>query len=525
MDALEKLQNTLRAVNRVALSRLRPGDSLQMIKEQERLRAWVKGSYQLGTVPLLTIESALRNYRQNGYLVGLRQIRLVCYGFTQGADAERLIENAALFGKLLGYVDRYKERRRTFRKLYRALLSGYFSYDPDTPDAAGFRNREMLRAFLAAHLASLVISEFTPDWLAALAKYPDLLGDNPGKTFEAPLLRGDWSVFDEICKRLELDRGSWLVRKLIMAPLMAVARMDDAVFIDHLGSLLLLLNEFPLFAGDGLQILLDRYVQCKDRAVHPQLRDFAIALWGNPWLKDMASRWKCSAEAREMLAHWLRRQLLREFFYLLSDDDKAHPRRWNFWALYSEDMLGMYFALGRDAYASGNMDLYKFRRHAKGLVARLAEEKRGVHTCIMQFKNNHVIEFNHENNMAYFYDIRQGIPSFYFAKGWVDIGAISVNDISQGADIARTSKPLEHKDTRQVTWEGRFAEELGSTQNALAAFCRKYGCAYEDAGDGSEWVRPLGANQHGIEVWSVLKGWGFTPQGDAWLRLTYPSLN
>lgn len=525
MNALDKLQNTLGAVNRVALSRLRPGDSLQMRREQERLRAWVKGSYQLGSVPLITIESALRNYRQSGYLAGLRQIRLVCYGCTQRLDAERLIENAELFEKLLGYVAHYQERRRTFRKLYRALLSGYFSYDPDTPDAAGFRNRETLRAFLAAHLASFVIGEFTPDWLRALAKYPDLLGECPGKTFEEPLLRGDWSVFDEICRRLELDRGSWLVRQLIMAPVMAVTRMDDVAFVDHLGSLLLLLNEYPLFAGDGMQILLDRYVQCKDRVVHAQLRDFAIELWGNPWLKDTAYKWKCSAEAREMLAHWLRRRLLREFFYLLSDDDKSHPRRWNFWELYSEDMTGMYFALGPDAYAGGNMALYKFRRHAKGLVAKLTEEKHGVHTCIMQFKNCHVVEFNHENNMAYFYDIRQGTPSFYFAKGWVDIGAISVNDIAQGVDVARTSKPLRHEDNSGSTWEGRFAKELGLSKNALAAFCRKYGCVYEKKADGGEWVRPVSPNQHGIEAWAVLKGWGFSPQGDDWFRLTYPDLN
>lgn len=520
MDALEKLQGSLRTVNRVALSRLRPGDALQMRKEQERLRAWVKGAFELESVPLITIDRALQNYRQNRYLQGLRQVRLVCFGCTQGS--EPLIEDSELFEKLLGYVDRYKDRRRTFRKLYRALLSGYFSYDPDS--AEGHRSREMLRLFLAGHLSSFVIGEFTPDWLLVLARYPNLLGEHPGQTLEASMLRGDWSVFDEICKRLELDGGSWLVRQLVITPVMAIERMDDAAFIDHLDSILLLLNEYPLFASDGLQILLDRYVRCKQKPVHVQLRDFAVGLWGNPWLHDTVFKWKCGEKAREMLSHWLRRRLLREFFFLLSNDDKAHPRRWNFWELYSEDMTGMYFALGQDAYVGGNMALYKFRSHAKGLVARLTDEKYGVHTCIMQFKNHHVVELNHENNMAYFYDVREGIPSFYFAKGWVDIGAISVNDVAQGIDVARTSKPLRHEDNRRSIWEGRFAEELGMTAHAMAAFCRKYQCVYENSHDGSERVRPVSTNQYGAEVWSVLKGWGFTQQGNDWLRLTYPSL-
>lgn len=529
MDVLEKLQSTLRALNQVALARIRPGDSLQMLNEKARLREWVKGSSQLEDVPLSTIEDALRAYRYNKNLKGLRQIRLVCYGCTQGGDADRLIENRELFEKLLDYVDRYKDRRRTFRKLYRGLLNSYFSYDPDSPanSMTGRANRETLRRFLAKHLASFEIGEFTPDWLSALAKYPELLSEHPGLSIEAQLLQGDWSVFDEICERLELDGGSWLVRQLVMAPLMAAVRMDDSTFKDYLDSLLLLLNDYPLFAATGLQILLDRYARCKDRAIHAQLRDFAVVLWGNPWLPDNAHQWQCGIEARAMLGHWLRRQLLSEFFGLLSNDDNANPRRLNFWDLYSEDLTGMYFALGREAYATGNMALYKFRSHAKGLVAKLTEEKHGVHTCIMQFKHHHVVEFNRENNVAYFYDTRQGTPSFYFGKGWVDIGAISVTDITQDVDVARVSKPLRHKDDEQLTWEGKFAQELGASENAIAAFCRKYQCDYEELRNGSQWIRPANHDQYGRQVWSVLQGWGFSfsTEEHAWYRPTYPGLN
>ena len=530
MDALEKLQGKLRNINQVALARMRPGDSLQMQNERLLLQAKVKGSYRLEEAPLDSIEDALRNFRQNGYLKGLRQIRLICYGCTLavGADAYRLIESRENFEKLLSHVGHYKDRRRTFRKLYRGLLNSYFSYDPDAPevDIVARGNVEKLRKFLADQLAGFVIGDFTPDWLAVLGSYPDLLSEHPGQSMEIP--QGDWSVLDEICKRLELDSDSWLVRRLVLEQVMAVERMDDATFKDYLDSLLLLLHDYPLYSDVGLKVLLDRYAVCEVQEIHAQLRDFALGLWGNPWLPDNRHQWQCGESARAMMAHWLKRQLLRGFFALLSNDDKAHPRRANFWDLYSEDMIGMYFALGRDAYRSGNMPLYKFRSYAKGLIAKLSEEKHGVHTCIMQFAHHHVVEFNRENNVAYFYDTSQGTPSFYFSKGWVDVGAIGVNDISEGADIARVSKPIRHQDTRQLTWEGEFAKEMGVSANALRAFCRKYQCVYEDFRDkdGSQWIRPTNADMYGPEVWSVLIGWGFSflDEEKVYFSLTYPDL-
>lgn len=526
MDALEKLQGKLLAINTTSLSRLRPGDSLQMQHELSMMKDWVKGASRREEVPLATIEAALLFYQKNSYLKGLRQARLICYGCTQRLNSYCLIEERDAFNQLLSYVDGYKSRRRTFRKLYRGLLSSYFSYDPDSADMRGGVSRDALRAFLSDHLATFVIGDFTPDWLAALAKYPDLLGENPGQAVESSLLQGDCSMLEEIRERLGVDGGSWLVRRLVMSPFVAIGRMPDAEFKDHLASLLLLLNDYPLYAGAALPLLLERYVQCKERPMHAQLRDYAVGLWGNPWRAQQ--QWLCSDKARAMLAHWLKRQLLSEFFSLLSNDDKALSRRFNFWDLYSEDLTGMYFALGKDAYARGNMRLYKFRHLAKGLIAKLTEEKHGVHTCIMQFSHHHVVEFNREKNIAYFYDVRQGTPSFYFAKGWVDIGAISVTAIEKGADIARTSKPLRHEDTKLSTWEACFAAELGETENALRAFCSKYQCEYEDrrGTEGSQCIRPADCDRYGIEVWSVLKGWGydFSPAQKMWYRLTYPKL-
>ncbi len=495
MDIIDRLQHTLLAVNKVTLSRFRPGDSLAMQGELIRLQAWLRASSGLERFSQPTIERALRNFRQYKYLSSSRELLLVCYGCTQGGD-DALIKSRMAFARLLELVLRCRNKRRLFRKLYRALLGSYLSHDPDAASS------EMLMAFLADHLKLFPTTKFSPDWLIVLNRYPSLLGDDPASS----LLREDWQAYREISERLELGSDAWLVRKLVMSHLMTAIQMDDSSFRNQLPGLLLLLDAYPLYAAEGLKIILDRHGP--EHGVDDALGEFAIGLWGNPWLA--AQQWLCSEPAREMVAHWLKRQLLQEFFGMLSDDDKSRQRRLDFWELYSGDLTGMYFALGQKAYASEDLTLYKFRQHAKGLIAKFPEEKQDVHTCIMQFEKHHIVEFNHEDSAAYFYDASHGMPSFYFGKGWIDIGAIGAQEIIQGTDMPRLSKPIRHLDGRHLTWEGKFAKELGASMKAIAAFCRKYQCAYDDTQTGQQWIRPACSEKYGREVWSILQGWGFS---------------
>lgn len=516
MSVLDQLQKTLRKLNRVALARIRPGDSLQMLDERAKLEEWIGGgASKFDDSTSGSIEGALRLYRENNYLKGLRQIRMVCYGCTQTLDNDnyRLIDNREQFEQLLIYVEQYGNRPSALRKLYHALLGCYFSYDPYLPDAspAARGNWKALRAFLKNHLESIQTRGFTPGWLSALTLHPNLLGDNPCQPYENLVFQRDGATFDELRVKLGISATSWLVRQMVMSAIKTVESMDDAAFKEHIDSVLLLLHGHRLYADEGLKILLDRYARCNDLNVNSSLRSFSVALWGNPWLPENSHQWQCGTSARNLLSHWLKQHLLKRFFSLLSNDDKRHSRRFNFWALYSEDLAGMYFALGKDAFDVANMEVFKFRSAAKGLITKLPEGTHDVHACIMQFKHYHVVEFNRDNNVAYLYDLKQGTPNFYLSKGWAEIGALSVTSISQGVDVSRQSKQLRHQDTPQLTWEGRFANELGPSENALREFCRKYRCQYVDSSDqdGSQWIRPRDIAQYGPEVWSVLTGWGF----------------
>ena len=486
MDATDRLQSTLHAVNAVTLARLHPVDPIGMRSELEKLKSWLGTASRLDRFPALTIERALEIFRKKGHVAGTRGLLLVCHGAAQGEDA--LIESRGALERLLGMVERYRARRRTFRRLYKALLDCSFSHDPKTPGST------RLRAFLSKHLESFVITEFSPDWLVTLKKHPELLGDDPAGS----LLQTDWPACSDALERLDLGGDSWLVRELVMSRIHAAESMDDASFRDQLPILLLMLDAYPLLAPEGLKIILDRHGQKGE--VDDALGEFAIGLWGNPWLAPQ--QWPCSEPAREMMARWLRRLLLEEFFGILSDDDRTRHRRLDFWDLYCDDMKGMYFVLGQDAYASDDMGLYRFRRHAKGLIARFPEDRRGMQACIMQFEHHHVVEFNSEDSAAYFYDASQGMPSFYFGRGWVDIGAIGAQQIMQGT--SSLSRPMRHLDSLQLAWEGKFAALLGETDSTREAFCNKYQCRR----DGAR-IIPENHERYGREVWSVLLGWGY----------------
>lgn len=520
MTTLDQLQDTLRTLNQVALARMRPGDMLPILAERTRLQAWLGGVDVPGDEVAATMDAALLEYSQRSYIKSARQLWLVCYGCTQmiGDKTFRLIEDRPLFEKMLGFVDHYRHRRRTFRKCYRGLLNAYFSYDPYARDAdpAGRENWRQLRAFLSIRLNDLRNGGPVPAWVELLVEHAGLLSEFPAHAYQRRFAQDDRKIFSDLETQLGIGKNTWLFRLLILAQVEDATYEEDADFKDHLAHILLLLKDYPLYADAGLTLLLNRYVRCGQAEIHTSLRDFAVKLWGNPWLPATEPQWHCTVSARNMVARWLKLHLLAEYFSLLSDDDTRHPRRLDFWSLYCDDIQGMYFALGKNAFVRGTLPLHKFRRDAKGLIVRLSEEKNDLHACIMQFEHRHAVEFNRHSNVAYFYDSRQGMPGFYLSKGWLEVGALSVINLPQSTGTTAQSKPLHHQDSKRQSWEGRFAHELGVTEGAIAAFCQQHACRYEDTREknGYRWIRPHDTVPLGHIAQSILEAWGFALSGE-----------
>lgn len=526
MTALGKLEKNLQRISQVALAKMQLGDRVQILHERALLEKWVGAVLEDEGPAADRLQAALEQFQKSNQLRGLRQARLVCYGLLQpfGPQSIRMLDDVEHLTLLLKYLDRHRGRTRPYRKCYRGLLNCYFSYDPQGKEASieGRRNWEMLRDYLFEHCRDLQTQGYNPEWVEVLAEQAELLSGEPFGQYRFDQMQGDWTPLEELRERLEVDEESWFMRRLVLGQVEAVVALDDEAFTEYLDHLLLLLSDYDLYASEGLVMLLDRYARCANVLDSASLRDFSVNQWGNPWLATNAQNWQCGSAAREMVAQWLKRHLLHQFFALFSDEDAAGPRRLNFWELYCDDMLGMYFALGKNAFAPGNMDYYRFRNDARGLVVKLSGGAQDLHAFIMQFDRHHVVEFSRNNNVAYFYDTRHGPPPFYFSEGWIKVGALSVGNALKGGAAKPVSKSLRHKDGMAIKWEAQFAQEMGVTANAIRAFCRKYRSRYEDKQqDGRNWLYPDSGQKCEPFAHAVLVGWGFTwsPDKQGYFRL------
>lgn len=512
MDALDSLQLTLGRQTQLSLSRLRAADLLPLKAEQGRLREWLGDVDRKDNDAPETIDAAVAAFVRTGMIKGARQLRLVCHGCAELNEKAgvRLIEDNMLFGRLLDWVTREQPQRRLFRKCYRGLLNSYFSYDPYRVGAptAGQDNWQRLRQFLGAQLPTLRSPLANPVWVEYLSGQPGLFSEDPTLPYTRALADGNWPDFEHLCEQLGIGDESWLVREIVLIQVRSLTGEDDATLAEYLADILLLLTDHPLHADAGLTLLLDRYADAAPGLLPDSLGEFAVRRWNNPWLPASRGQWLCSERGRVQAASWLKRRLLQTFFSDLSNDAGTRNRRYTFWSLYGEELEGLYFALGQEAYTSEAPVLRRFRQDGRGLILRLTESKQEMHACILQFKHHHVVEFNRGEHVAYFYDTRQGTPPFYLSKGWIEVGALGVEKVSQGTGSAAQSLPLRHQDERGHPWEERFAGELGAGQETLLAFCRETGCQLEQQDRATRIIPPEDAP---LDAWSsaLLEGWGF----------------
>src|SRR5690606_6571392 len=115
---------------------------------------------------------------------------------------------------------------------------------------------------------------------------------------------------------------------------------------------------FQPIRDDIYEGLITRYAAMKSPSIHPELRDALVAAWKNPWMSRNDGAWgRVPDNARNMVASWLKLELIHQFFEVLSDEGRQDRRRFEFWRTYHEQMDDVYFALGSNAYSSRNPDL------------------------------------------------------------------------------------------------------------------------------------------------------------------------
>lgn len=458
MTLLEQLATTLRQIGKDAIETPLWGDPEALRDEHRRIVAWLGvGSGTIGPTDD-RVAIALETFIRTDEMESMGQARLISYGCTQRFNGSRsLIENRKHFSLLLDYVDSNHEQTRPFRKCYRGLLHGYFCYDPTAETALedGRKNWQDLRGFLVKRRAQLAITETDPEWVGALNGHANLLDDDTCRPYGAAALRGDRSAFDEMRAKLEVRDDSWVINSFIDAQVEAVVSLPDDFFKNGLQFVLPLIKEHPLVADRSLGKLINRYAACRTHEVSVGLRDFSVLQWKNPWLPSNAARWgSVEIKARDMIADWLKLQLITQFFSLLSEDGMNDKRRVDFWKGYHEKITDMYFALGNTAYTNRSKDFEEIRKSMDGRLMRLSNTAPTNNAFIMMIGDYVVVEFGETKNAAYIFRSTDEMP---FKLSGVVSGNFS--ELKNKRSTAFVDC-LIHRDTNDGPWEDLFARIL-----------------------------------------------------------------
>jgi hypothetical protein len=406
---------------------------------------------------------ALSAFRDRTREPDFRTLRLACSACTHAIpeDGYVLLADPGALDGLLGAVDRHAGEPRWFRRLFDILRKTYLNANREadwfTRTDVG-RGNERLRQFLERNFARVVKIEPVLDWVRTLSEYPEILSTEPGRRFARDLLAGDWQGLETTCRGLGITGGSWLVREAVRsAKDVAVGTADHEAFKLHISALLGLASEqrFAPLRDEIYAALVTRYADIPARPVHPELRDALIAAWKNPWLVRNDSAWGLvSPEARKMVAGWLKLDLLRQFFDVLSEDRGQDRSRFEFWSRHHEQMDDVYIALGPNAYYSQRPDLVRLRHALDGRLLQLKSPGADTHAFIMFMGDDVVVEFSQNGNAAYRY--RRTCAPVHDALRTATIRLLKNQD--------RGTRML-HKGAHGLTWQQRFAQALGFDQD------------------------------------------------------------
>lgn len=539
MEIIENLRQKLRSINETAFQGLH-FDHRPIQQEIKKLESLVNKPDS--SPPLDRIQVAMGRFLTTSTLESFQDIRLVSYGAATplGVYQIRLIEKKDHFLKLIDIINSYRDRPRAFRRLYRGLLTSYFSYDSEAQYAkdSGPEHWKRLRRYLNDHIDDLQTEGVNPDWIAVLHEHRNLLTDDPCSRYGEALLDGASDEFEEAGRHLGFSGTSWVARAVVNARIGAAIHRLDHEFKAHLPELLKLLSDrrYAPLLNASLAKLLERYAKTQPLVIHHELRNFAVEHWKNPWLPINQNRWALVSESiRKMVGSWLKLDLMKNFFELLSADGSNDTRRLKFWIDYIDEINDMYFALGKYAMQNQEASFIAIRNKMAGRLLRLSGTGRENNAFIMTIGNTVFVEFGMQGNAAYIYPLKE-LP--FELDGVRDINLKALKDTVAG-------DRLYHKDNvhNYDQWERRFNAYLyqnfgirvsnnkeipepwrsGSyyttgNETYYRSFCQAFNLTMEDARpfNGYLWIKTH--DQTSI-VNQQLRAWGFTYRtGKGWFQ-------
>lgn len=333
-------------------------------------------------LPERSIAKVLEGYRKSGSLQSFLDLKYACFGVGQRlTDGWCLFVDDQLFSRLLYQINDLQSEPRRFRKCYQGLLSSYFS---EIWTSESQKNWIYLRKYLADRLPDAKQATPVPGWLTLLEEHRNLMGPKPCERYVKELREGDSDgVYQALQGGLGVPRESWVWQELVLSQFEVACSHDEQGYKDDLDRLLKLLQDNSSMLSKNLVIrctarLVSRYARCSSKPEHPALRDAAVTHIGNPWLKRTA--WDAHVKthdgqphdaARQMVNGWIKRELIKNFFELLSEDGSADQRRLNYWLRFEPVIEDMWFALGPHANKHTSPFFKEFRNRAIGRLLKL----------------------------------------------------------------------------------------------------------------------------------------------------------
>ena len=495
-----------------------------------------------------SIMAAIASFRRSGKVDGFSDLKYVCLGMVAiDQHGWCAIAEDRLRNRVTELVVGQSEMRRRVR-CFQALLSSYWAFPINGKQAsdeakAGWRE---LRSWLRAERERIVkTKEPKPPWFAALTKHVALLTDKPCEKFGAALLRGDSAELRDAMESLVIPSDSWVLEEAVIAQMQAGCALSDELFKATLSNLINIgSGRGGVELGESLRLrsvglLVSRYARCRERPEHMALRDVAVSIVGNPWQRRanwdawvVDARGKPDDQSREMVNGWLKRELIKNFFELLSVDGTGDKRRVHYWLRFEPSIDEMWFALGTRAQDHQGEAFTDFKRRAKGRLLDLDGTTKENNAFVMRVGRFLLVEFGAEKNAMFVFEWDSlGKPLLDTLTSGKARATIHIRTIRDSVNIER----LIHRDTAAQTWEQQFDASLvpricrrpsdpplsvgavrrvrkeSFSPDTWSLFARTHGLRLEDnrSRQGALWV--LGVEQPS-HVSAQLKAWGFKPR-------------
>lgn len=424
-----------------------------------------------------TIASAVSHFRRTGEPDGWRGMKRACFG--AGMVDERgwcLLSDDRLRDRLLSLAQGQTEARKRIR-CFQSLLSSYWSFPLYGADQKAHAGWLSLRKWLDDRVQSISSDlrdlQRVPSWFQTLVEHRNLLRDDPCGRYGQRLLAGDGSEFHAAVSGLGIPSDSWVPEEAVLVQMRVACGLGHEEFSGILPDLLKVATGKATLAPSKMlqmkcvSMLVSRYAKVPGTPEHPALRDAAVGVIGNPWLRRalwdsnvVDERGRPDNGAREMVSGWLKRRLIKDFFELLSEDGAGDSRRLDYWLRFEPFVDDMWFALGANARGRRGEAFEDFRARAKGRLLNLDATTADNNAFVMRMGEHVAIEFGETGNALYLFRW-DGLPpsvsqKLLSGKERVDVTIHQLKS-SQHALLTKT-----HRDSpvAMESWEQKFDAKI-----------------------------------------------------------------